>query len=70
MKQIEAIFPQNQLNDLIIHKLKEIKQLQNNINLDDLAYTKTGKKYGFCKYSLLIFLERYAVGKLSLENAD
>ena len=31
LKQIESIFPQNQMNDLILDKLKEIKQLQDNI---------------------------------------
>ena len=39
LKQIDVIFPNNQLNDLIINKLKEIMQLQNNIKLDDLEYT-------------------------------
>ena len=38
-KQTETIFPQNQLNDLIIDELKEIKQLQDNIKLDNLEYT-------------------------------
>ena len=31
LKQTESLFPKNQLNDLIIDKLKEIMQLQNNI---------------------------------------
>ena len=39
LKQMEVIFPKNQLNDLIIDKLKEIMQLRNNIKLDDLEYT-------------------------------
>ena len=38
-KQIESMFPQNQINDLILNRIKEIKQLQDNINLDDLEYT-------------------------------
>ena len=35
-QEIENIFPQNKLNDLIIEKLKEIVQLQNNIKLDNI----------------------------------
>ena len=55
LKQIENIFPRNQLNDLIIDKLKEIMQLQYNIKLDDLEYTaKRGKRYNFSRYSLPI----------------
>ena len=38
LKQTEIIFPQNQSNDLIIDKLKEIKQLQDNIKLDNVKY--------------------------------
>ena len=33
------------LNDLIIDKLKEIKQLQNNIKLDTLEYAAKREKY-------------------------
>ena len=39
--QVQSIFLQNPLNDLIIDKLKEIKQLQNNTKLGSLEYTKT-----------------------------
>ena len=54
LKKIEGVFPKYQLNDLIIDKLKEIIQLQNNILLDDLEHTaKRGKCYSFRKYSLL-----------------
>ena len=52
LNQIQSIFPQKQLNDLIIDILKEIKQLKHNMKLDDLKYTT--KSYGFSKYSLLI----------------
>ena len=41
LKQVQSIFLQNPLNDLIIDKLKEIKQLQNNTKLGNLEYTKT-----------------------------
>ena len=64
-KQIEGIFPQNQLNDLIIDKLQEIEQLQSNIKLDDPEYkTERGKNYGFTKYSLLVFLRDVCEGNL------
>ena len=33
------------LNDLIIDKIKEIKQLQNNIKLDTLEYAAKREKY-------------------------
>ena len=36
LKQFESGFPKNQLNDLIIDKLKEIIYLQIKIKLDDL----------------------------------
>ena len=38
LKQIENIYPQNVLNDLIITKLKKIVGLQNNIELDKINY--------------------------------
>ena len=33
LKKIESIFLKNQLKDLIIDKLKEIKKFQNNIKI-------------------------------------
>ena len=69
LKQVENIFPQNQLNYLIIEKIKETRQLQNNIRLDDLEYTKMRKKiwflYIFITYS---FLERYTRGKFVIRK--
>ena len=44
LKQIDSIFPKHQLDDLIIDKLKEIRQLQNNIKLDNLEYTTKREK--------------------------
>ena len=57
---------------MIIDKLREIMQLQNNIKLDDLEYTaKREKHYNFCKYSLsIVFLRDIHEGNLSLEDAD
>ena len=55
LKQIESIFPQNLMNDLIRSKLKEIGKLQDIIKADDLNYTsKREKAYHFGKYSLPI----------------
>ena len=44
LKQIDSIFPKDQLDDLIIDKLKEIRQLQNNITLENLEYTTKREK--------------------------
>ena len=59
------------MNDLIHAKLKEIVQLQNIMNKEDLNYkSKCGKTYKFGKFSLSIFVLRdIHEGYLSLENA-
>ena len=55
LKQIEGIFPQNLMNDLIRAKLKEIAEFQDIFKKDDLNYkSKRGKTYNFSKYSLPI----------------
>ena len=38
LKQSESVFSKIQSNDLIIDKLKEIRQFQNNIKLGNLKY--------------------------------
>ena len=44
LNQVKSIFPQNQSNDLVLDRLKQIEQLQNNIKLNELDYkTKPGK---------------------------
>ena len=44
------MFIKNKLDNLIIDKLKETIQLQNNIKLDDPEYTtQRGKSYNFSK---------------------
>ena len=60
LKQIECIFPKNQLVKLIIVKFIKIKQLQNNIRLDDLTQkaTKRGRYYNFSKYLFPIAFTR------------
>ena len=56
----------NQLHDLIINKLKEIKEIQNNIKLDDLEYTRKRRKNNdFSKYKRYMHEESF-----SLEDAD
>ena len=56
LKQIEGIFPQNVLNDLISNKLEKIIELQNSTELDKLNY----KNYDLIKsHCLLYFQEIY-----------
>ena len=31
LKEIQRILPQNQINDLVVSKLKKMKELQNNV---------------------------------------
>ena len=70
LKQIESIFPNNQQNNLIIDKLKEIMQSQN-IKLDDLECPTKRGKHSFSKYSLpVVFLRDIHEGNLSLEDPD
>ena len=55
LKQIEGIFSQNLMNDLICFKLKEIVKLQDIIKKDDLNYkSKRGNINNFSEYSLPI----------------
>ena len=52
LKQIEGIFPQNLMNDLIRDKLKEVINLQDIIKTNELHYkSKRGKVYNFNGYS-------------------
>ena len=55
LKQIEGIFPQNLINYLIHAKLKEIIELQDFIEKEDLNYKSKCRKVHNCgKYSLPI----------------
>ena len=38
LKQIESMFPQNMINDLVRHRQKNITKLQDTINLNKLHY--------------------------------
>ena len=62
------MLPKNQLNDLIIDKLKEIMQLQNNIKLDDLEYTSKRGKHNFIRYSLPCVFQRHTRGKFVIKK--
>ena len=69
LKQIESVFTRNQLNDLIIDKLEEIKQLQTNIKLENLEYTiKSMKNYGFGKCSSHVVFKQYTRGKIVMRS--
>ena len=72
LKQIEGIFPQNLMNDLIRANLKEIVELKDIIKKDSLnSKSKRGKTYNLSKYSLpIIFLRNIHEGHLSVENVD
>ena len=68
-KQIESIFPKQQLNDLIIDKLKEVKQLQNNIKADYLeSKKKRGKHDSFSKYLSPIVFKGYTREKFVIRR--
>ena len=65
LKQIQGIFPQHLMNDLICVKTKEIIKLKDIIKKDDLNYkSKLRKNSTYC------FLRDIHEGYLSLENAD
>ena len=72
LKQVEGIFSQNLMNDLIRVKLKEVINLQDIIRTDELNYkSKRRKVYNFTEYFLLIvFLRDLNEGYLSLKDAD
>ena len=60
LKQIEGIFPQNLMNDLIRAKLKEIAEFQDIFKKDDLNYkSKRGKTYNLVNIHYLLFFKRY-----------
>ena len=68
--QFKCIFPWNQLNYLIIDKLKEINQLKNTIKSGELYYkSKTGKKQDILsKYSERIVFKRYRRGNFEIKR--
>ena len=72
VKQIEGIFSQNLMNDLIRAKSIERFKLSDIIKKDDLNYKwKSGKTDNFGKYPLLIaFLRNIYEGHLSIEKDD
>ena len=72
LKQIEGIFPQNLINNLIRTKLKKIVELQDIIKKEDLNYkSKRIKNYNFSKYSLsIVSLRDIHEGHFSIEKAN
>ena len=44
-KKIEKIFQQKIFNDFVINKQKQMNQLQNNIQLNNLEYPKNEEKF-------------------------
>ena len=72
LKQIEGIFPQNLMNNLIRTKLKKIVELQDIIEKEDLNYkSKRRKNYSFSKYSLsIVSLRETHEGNFSIEKAN
>ena len=61
------------MNNLIIDKLKVIKQLQSLIKLNELGYRtkKSGRNFDFSKYSLpVVFLRDIHEGVLEIKDAD
>ena len=64
-KEMEIAFPKNQLNDLIINKLKKIMQLQNNIKIRTSRNVQQREEnVTFC------FLRNINKGNLPLEDAE
>ena len=62
---MEIAFPKNQLNDLIINKLKKIMQLQNNIKIRTSRNVQQREEnVTFC------FLRNINKGNLPLEDAE
>ena len=62
---MEIAFPKNQLNDLIINKLKKIMQLQNNIKIRPSRNVQQREENTtFC------FLRNINKGNLPLEDAE
>ena len=71
LKQLEDIFPQNQLNKFINSKLKEIVEIQSSIKLHNLNYSTSGKNYNFTKYLLPVLLSKNLYdGSLTLQDTD
>ena len=60
LTQIDGIYPQNLMNELIHVKLKEMVNLQDIIKTDNLHYkSKIKKDYNFSIYYLNIVFKRY-----------
>ena len=73
LDQMKSVFLQNQMNDLILDMLREIRQLENDTKLNDVDYKAKiwKKKHNFRKISFsIIFLMNMHTGFLSVEDID
>ena len=63
LNEIKNLFPQNQINDLVLNRLKEFKQLKNNIELNELKFTiKREKHYDFSENSFFkTYTQKYFI---------
>ena len=66
---MEIKFPQNQMNDLILDRLKEIKKLQSNFELNKVHYKPKSERNNFSNIALpVMFLINIHTGVLSIEE--
>ena len=73
LDQMKSVFLQNQMNDLILDMLREIRQLENDIKLNEVDYKAKiwKKKHNFRKISFsIILLMNMHTGFLSVEDTD
>ena len=73
LDQMKSVFLQNQMNDLILDMLREIRQLENDIKLNEVDYKAKiwKKKHNFRKISFSIILSmNMHTGFLSVEDTD
>ena len=68
---MEIKFPQNQMNDLIPDRLKEIKKLQSHFQLNNVHYKPKSEKNNFSNIALSVtFLINIHTGVLSIEEEN
>lgn len=71
LKQFEEVFPECQLNNLIIGRLKEIAEIESSIELGYVNYSTSGDNYKFNKYLLpVVLLRDLHDGNLALKDAN
>ena len=72
LNPVKSLFPQNHMNDLILDRLKKIKQMQDDTELSELdCKAKSGKNYNLNKNPLpIIFLKHIHTGVLLLVGVE